>query len=76
MVNCFGKFLVSVGPDLAEQIPDPVMDKEQPAGLKDQSVNSMLWMRVILNTAAKCTNKTSTDWDENNDLWKDWLRGF
>lgn len=65
MVNCFGKFLVSVGPDLAEQIPDPVMDKEQPAGLKDQSVNSKLW---ILNTAAKCTNKTSTDGGDNNDL--------
>lgn len=68
MVNCFGKFLVSVGPDLAEQIPDPVMDEEQPAGLKHQSVNSMLWMRVILNTAAKCTNETSTDGGENNDL--------
>lgn len=68
MVNCFGKFLVSVGPDLAEQIPDPVMGKEQPVGLKDQSVNSMLWMRVILITAAKCTNKTSTDGGENKNL--------
>lgn len=75
-MNCFGKFLVSVGPDLAEQIPDPVMDEEQPAGLKDQSVNSVLWMRAILNTVAKCTNKTSADWGENNDPRKECLRGF
>lgn len=35
----------------------------------------MLWMRMVLNTAAKCTNKTSTDGGENN-LWKIDLAGF
>ena len=68
VVESFNKFFVSVGPDLAEQIPDPVTSEEQSNSLIDQNLSSMFLTAVdekeIINTVTKCANKTSEDFDD------------
>ena len=68
VVNNFNQFFVSVGPDLADQIPDPATFEEQWDSLIDRNLSSMFLTAVdekeIINIVSKCTNKTSKDCDD------------
>lgn len=68
VVNNFSQFFVSVGPDLAEQIPDPVTSEEQWDSLIDRNLSSMFLTAMdekeFINIVSKCTNKTSRDCDD------------
>ena len=41
MVNSFNQFFVSVGPNLAEKIPDPLSSQDWNDNLIDRNTNSM-----------------------------------